>query len=68
MDMYIVTDGYINFQEDVNIGTAWNMSITMIGGVLNVQVDTSVLTGAYSSTPTGGPVWNTFEFECDLFY
>ena len=66
MDMYIVADGYINFQEDVNIGTAWNMSITMIGGVLNVDVDgASVLTGAYSSTPTGGPVWNTFEFECD---
>jgi len=66
MDMYIVADGYINFQEDVNIGTAWNMSITMIGGVLNVDVDgASVLTGAYSTTPTGGPVWNTFEFECD---
>jgi hypothetical protein len=66
MDMYIVGDGYINFQEQVTIGAAWNMSITMIGGVLNVDVDgASVLTGAYSSTPTGGPVWNTFEFECD---
>jgi hypothetical protein len=66
MDMYIVGEGYINFQEQVTIGAAWNMSITMIGGVLNVDVDgASVLTGAYSSTPTGGPVWNTFEFECD---
>ena len=66
MDMYIVADGYINFQEDVNIGTAWNMSITFIGGVINIDVDgASVLTGAYSTTPTGGPVWNTFEFECD---
>ena len=66
MDMYIVADGYINFQEQVTIGAAWNMSITMIGGVLNVDVDgASVLTGAYSTTPTGGPVWNTFEFECD---
>ncbi|MDA8670451.1 T9SS type A sorting domain-containing protein, partial [Flavobacteriales bacterium] len=66
MDMYIVGDGYINFQEQVTIGAAWNMSITMIGGVLNVDVDgASVLTGAYSTTPTGGPVWNTFEFECD---
>ncbi len=66
MDMYIVADGYINFQEQVNIGAAWNMSITMIGGVLDVEIDgASVLTGAYSSTPTGGPVWNTFEFECD---
>ena len=66
MDMYIVADGYINFQEQVTIGAAWNMSITMIGGVLNIDVDgASVLTGAYSTTPTGGPVWNTFEFECD---
>jgi len=66
MDMYIVADGYINFQEDVNIGTAWNMSITMIGGVLNIDIDgASVLTGSYPSTPTGGPMWNTFEFECD---
>ena len=66
MDMYIVGDGYINFQEQVTIGAAWNMSITMIGGVLNIDVDgASVLTGAYSTTPTGGPVWNTFEFECD---
>ena len=66
MDMYIVGDGYINFQEQVTIGAAWNMSITMIGGVLDVSVDNaSVLTGAYSTTPTGGPVWNTFEFECD---
>ncbi|MGI9571870.1 MAG: T9SS type A sorting domain-containing protein, partial [Candidatus Actinomarinaceae bacterium] len=66
MDMYIVGDGYINFQEQVTIGAAWNMSITMIGGVINIDVDgASVLTGAYSTTPTGGPVWNTFEFECD---
>jgi hypothetical protein len=66
MDMYMVGDGYINFQEDVNIGTTWNMSLTFIGGVINIDIDgASVLTGAYSTTPTGGPVWNTFELECD---
>jgi hypothetical protein len=67
MDMYIVGEGYINFQEDVNIGTTWNMSVTFIGGVINVDVDgASVLTGSYTATnPAGNPVWNTFEFECD---
>ncbi|MDG1690032.1 MAG: T9SS type A sorting domain-containing protein, partial [Flavobacteriales bacterium] len=66
MDMYMVGDGYINFQEQVTIGAAWNMSITFIGGVIDVEIDgASVLTGAYSTTPTGGPVWNTIEFECD---
>jgi hypothetical protein len=66
MDMYIVGEGYFNFQEQVTIGTAWNMSVTFIGGVMNVDVDgLSVLTGFYPTTPTGGPMWNTFEFECD---
>ena len=59
MDMYIVADGYINFQEDVNIGTAWNIGVTFIGGVINIDIDgTSVLTGSYPTTPTGGPMWN----------
>jgi len=67
MDMYIVGEGYINFQEDVNIGTTWNMSVTFIGGVINVDIDgASVLTGSYTATnPAGNPVWNTFKFECD---
>ena len=34
--------------------------------MINVDVDgASVLTGAYQLSPTGGPVWNTIEFECD---
>ena len=62
MDMYIVGEGYFNFQEDVNIGTTWNMSITFIGGVINVDVDgASVLTGAYP----GNNNWFSVEFECD---
>ena len=67
MDMYIVGEGYINFQEDVNIGTTWNMSVTFIGGVIDIDIDgASVLTGSYTATnPTGNPVWNTFRFECD---
>ncbi|MDB0020762.1 T9SS type A sorting domain-containing protein, partial [bacterium] len=67
MDMYMVGDGYINFQEDVAIGTTWNMSITFIGGVMDIEIDgASVLTGSYTSTdPAGNTVWNTFEFECD---
>ena len=66
MDVYCIGDGYINFQEQVTIGAAWNMSITFIGGVINVDVDgASLLTGAYQVSPTGGPVWNTIEFECD---
>ena len=66
MDMYMVADGYINFQEQVTIGAAWNMSITFIGGVINIDIDgASVLTGSYPTTPTGGPMWNNFEFECD---
>ena len=67
IDMYLVGDGYFNFQEDVVIGTTWNMSVTFIGGVINVDIDgASVLTGSYSSTdPAGNTVWNTFEFECD---
>ena len=65
--MYIVGEGYINFQEDVNIGTTWNMTATFIGGVIDIDVDgASVLTGSYTATnPTGNPVWNTIEFECD---
>ena len=60
MDMYIVADGYINFQEDVNIGTAWNMGMTIIGGVLNVDVDgASVLTGAYSTSTNR---WSSVEY------
>jgi hypothetical protein len=67
MDMYIVTSAYFNFQEDVNIGTAWNMSVFFTGGVIDIQVDgASVLTGAYSTTPTGGPVWFNIELECDF--
>jgi hypothetical protein len=67
MDMYMVGDGYINFQEDVNIGTTWNMSITFIGGVIDIEIDgASVLTGSYTSTdPAGNTVWNNFEFECN---
>ena len=66
MDMYIVTSAYFNFQEDVNIGTAWNMSVFFTGGAIDIQVDgASVLTGAYSTTPTGGPVWFNIELECD---
>ena len=66
MDMYIVTTAYFNFQEDVNIGTAWNMSVFFTGGGIDIQVDgTSVLTGAYPTTPTGGPVWFNIELECD---
>ncbi|MDA7787378.1 choice-of-anchor J domain-containing protein, partial [bacterium] len=67
MDMYMVGDGYINFQEDVVVGTTWNMSITFIGGVIDIEIDgASVLTGSYTSTdPAGNTVWNTFEFECD---
>ena len=66
MDMYIVGAGYINFQEDVNIGTTWNMSVNFTGGTFDVDVDgTVVLSGTYQVSPTGGPVWNTFAFECD---
>jgi hypothetical protein len=67
MDMYMVGDGYINFQEDVAIGTTWNMSVTFISGVMDIEIDgASVLTGSYTSTdPAGNTVWNTFEFECD---
>ena len=66
MDMYIVTSAYFNFQEDVVIGTAWNMSVFFTGGVIDIQVDgASVLTGTYSTTPTGGPVWFNIELECD---
>jgi len=61
-DMYIVGEGYFNFQEDVNIGASWNMSITFIGGIINVDVDgASVLTGAYP----GNNNWFSVEFECD---
>ena len=67
MDMYLVADGYINFQEDVVIGTTWNMSVTFIGGVIEITIDgASVLTGSYTSTdPAGNTLWNTFEFECN---
>ena len=67
MDMYLVADGYINFQEDVVIGTAWNMSVTFINGVIDITIDgASVLTGSYTSTdPAGNTLWNTFEFECN---
>ena len=67
MDMYMVGDGYINFQEDVVVGTTWNMSVTFISGVMDITIDgASVLTGSYTSTdPAGNTVWNTFEFECD---
>ena len=66
MDMYIVSSGYFNFQEDVVIGTAWNMSMTFNGGVINIDVDgTNVLTGAYSTNSTGGPAWFNLELECD---
>jgi hypothetical protein len=67
MDMYMVGDGYINFQEQVAIGAAWNMSVTFIGGVIDIDIDgTSAFQGTYSGTdPMGNPVWNTFEFECD---
>jgi len=67
MDMYLVADGYINFQEDVVIGTEWNMSVTFIGGVMDIAIDgASVLTGSYTSTdPAGNTVWNNFEFECN---
>ena len=63
----MVGDGYINFQEDVVVGTTWNMSVTFIGGVMDIEIDgASVLTGSYTSTdPAGNTVWNTFEFECD---
>jgi hypothetical protein len=68
MDMYMVSDGYINFQEQVSIGAAWNMAMTFIGGVINIDIDgTSVFQGTYSGTdPMVNPVWNTFEFECDF--
>jgi hypothetical protein len=67
MDMFIVNEGYINFQEDTVIGTAWNMSVTFIAGVINIDVDgASVLTGSYNgSNPAGNTVWNTFKFDCD---
>ena len=66
MDMYIVSSGYFNFQENVVIGTAWNMSMTFNGGVINIDVDgTNVLTGAYSTNSTGGPAWFNLELECD---
>ena len=67
MDMYLVGDGYINFQEDVVIGTTWNMSVTFIGGVIDVEIDgASVLTGSFTSIdPAGNTVWNKFKFECD---
>jgi hypothetical protein len=67
MDMYMVGDGYINFQEDVVVGTTWNMSVTFIAGVMDIEIDgASVLTGSYTSTDAAGnTVWNTFEFECD---
>ncbi|MDB9990789.1 fibronectin type III domain-containing protein, partial [Flavobacteriales bacterium] len=67
MDMYLVGDGYINFQEDVVIGTTWNMSVTFIGGVIDVEIDgASVLTGSFTSIdPAGNTVWNNFKFECD---
>jgi len=67
MDMYLVADGYINFQEQVAIGAAWNMSVTFIGGVLDITIDgASVLTGSYTSTdPAGNTLWNTFVFECN---
>lgn len=67
MDMYLVADGYINFQEDVAIGTTWNMSVTFINGVIDITIDgASVLTGSYTSTdPAGNTLWNTFEFECN---
>ena len=65
--MYLVGDGYINFQEDVVIGTTWNMSVTFIGGVIDVEIDgASVLTGSFTSIdPAGNTVWNKFKFECD---
>jgi hypothetical protein len=67
MDMYMVGDGYINFQEDVVVGTTWNMSVTFIAGVMDITIDgASVLTGSYTSTdPAGNTVWNTIEYECD---
>ena len=67
MDMYLVAEGYINFQEDVVIGTEWNMSVTFISGVIDIAIDgASVLTGSYTSTdPAGNTLWNTFEFECN---
>ena len=62
MDMYIVNQGYFNFQEQVNIGAAWNMSVTFINDVINVEIDgASVLTGSYP----GNNNWFTVEFECD---
>ena len=66
MDMYIVGEGYINFQEHVTIGAAWNMSITLIGGVINIDVDgASVLTGAYSLHQQVIQYGILLEFECD---